>query len=47
MNPTTIAPILLIPICSFKNIFANIEMKNGLEKNSALAIAKVMKVKEI
>ena len=46
INPTKIADHLLMPICSFKNRLAKIEIKNGLEKNNAFAIARDIKVKE-
>ena len=39
IKPKTIADHLLIPIVSFKNNFANIDTKNGHEKNKAFAVA--------
>ena len=47
INPTTIADHLLIPICSFKKNFANIDIKNGHEKNNAFAIANDINVNDI
>ena len=46
INPTKIADHLLIPIFSFKKIIAKIDIKKGLEKNKAFAIASDIKVKE-
>ena len=46
MKPTNIADHLLIPIFSFKNNFASMDIKKGLEKKSALAIASDIRVKE-
>jgi hypothetical protein len=46
-KPTKIADHILIPTFSFKNIVAKIEIKKGLEKKSALAIARDIYVKEI
>ena len=36
-----------MPISSFKKNFAKIDIKKGLEKNNAFAMAKVINVKEI
>jgi hypothetical protein len=36
-----------MPIFSFKKNLANIEMKNGLEKNNALAIARLINVRDM
>ncbi len=47
INSTTIADHLLIPICSFRKNLANIDIKKGQEKKSALVIASVIKVKDI
>ena len=38
---------LLIPINSFKKNFANMDTKNGHEKNRAFAVANGIYVKEI
>ena len=45
-NPMKIALHRLIPIFSFKKIIAKIDIKKGLEKNKAFAIASDIKVKE-
>jgi hypothetical protein len=46
-KPINIALHLLMPIFSFKKNLANIEMKNGLEKNNALAIARLINVSDM
>ena len=47
IKPNIIADHLLTPISSFKNNFAKIDTKKGLEKNSAFAVASGMYVKDI